>query len=88
MTGVQTCARPISALSAGADGTPRVDVEDQPGAAPRSVPVRTGLSAGGYVEVNAIDGALKVGDRVVVGRKAATSATTSGATTTLAASKT
>ena len=87
-TNGEVTAVPVAALSAGADGTPRVDVEDQPGASPRSVPVRTGLSAGGYVEVNAIDGALKVGDRVVVGRKAATSATTSGATTTLAASKT
>ena len=81
-------AVPVAALSAGADGTPRVDVEDQPGAAPRSVPVRTGLSAGGYVEVTAIDGALKVGDRVVVGRKASTSGTSTGGATTVAASKT
>lgn len=76
---------PVAALSAGADGTPRVDVEDTPGAAPRTVKVKTGLSAQGFVEVTALEGegTLKVGDRVVVGRKTATA---SGTTTTVAGS--
>ena len=72
-------AVPIAAVSAGGDGTSRVDVEDTPGAAPRTVKVRTGLSAQGMVEVSAIEGTLKAGDRVVVGKKQA-----SGASTTVA----
>lgn len=72
-------AVPIAAVSAGGDGTSRVDVEDTPGAAPRTVKVRTGLSAQGFVEVSAIEGTLKAGDRVVVGKKQA-----SGASTTVA----
>jgi hypothetical protein len=76
-------AVPVAALSAGADGSARVDVEDTPGGALRTVKVRTGLSAQGFVEVTALEGTLEVGDRVVVGRKAATPAA-GGATTTAA----
>lgn len=71
---------PVAALSAGADGNPRVDVEDTPGAAPRTVKVRTGLSAQGYVEISPLEGTLKVGDRVVVGRKPVATAGSAGST--------
>lgn len=71
---------PVAALSAGADGNPRVDVEDTPGAAPRTVKVRTGLSAQGYVEISPLEGTLKVGDRVVVGRKPVATAGSTGST--------
>lgn len=58
---------PVSALSAGPDGTARVEVEQSDGTI-RLVEVRTGLTAGGEVEVvPRTQGELNGGDRVVVG---------------------
>ena len=57
---------PNAALSATADGSTRVEVE-QPDGATRFVSVEAGLSTGGRVEVTPIDGELASGDRVVVG---------------------
>jgi len=60
---------PAAALSAVANGDTRVEVEDpdNPGTT-RFVTVTTGLAADGVVEVKPVDGALKKGDRVVVGQ--------------------
>ena len=57
---------PNAALSATADGSTRVEVEQSDGAT-RFVSVEAGLSTGGRVEVTPIDGELASGDRVVVG---------------------
>ncbi len=60
-------AVPVNALSIGADGRERVQV-DRGGGAPVLVYVRTGLRAQGFVEVSPRSaGALKQGDRVVIG---------------------
>ncbi|MGD8194626.1 hypothetical protein ACEXQB_009040 [Herbiconiux sp. P18] len=67
-------AVPVAALSAGAGGESRVELEVAagPGSAGTSnteiVEVTTGLAAGGYVEVRSDDPRLVVGARVVVGR--------------------
>ncbi len=61
-------AVPLAALSAGADGTARVQVEREPGLT-ELVTVLVGLSADGFVEVQPIDGSLVSGDDVVVGRE-------------------
>jgi hypothetical protein len=59
---------PLAAVSAGADGRTTVTVLD-PAGGQRRVPVRAGVSGGGYVEVNPVgDGALNPADRVVVGQ--------------------
>ncbi len=58
---------PLAALSAGADGTARVEVERSDGVT-ELVEVSTGLRAGGFVEVEPLRAALAEGDRVVVGR--------------------
>jgi peptidoglycan hydrolase-like protein with peptidoglycan-binding domain len=62
-------AVPVAALSAGADGSSRVQVERADGTVDVVV-VETGLLARsvGLVEIRPIDGALVAGDRVVVGR--------------------
>ncbi len=62
-------AVPIAALSAGADGNSRVQVERSEGVV-ETVSVKTGLLARsvGLVEISPIDGDLAAGDRVVVGR--------------------
>ena len=57
---------PNAALSATADGSTRVEVEQSDGTT-RFVSVEAGLSTGGRVEVTPIDGELASGDRVVVG---------------------
>ncbi|GAA3126121.1 hypothetical protein GCM10010466_16270 [Planomonospora alba] len=58
---------PVAAVVTSADGRPRVQVE-LPGDRTRDVPVRTGLAADGSVQVSPVEpGALKEGDRVVVG---------------------
>ena len=57
---------PAAALSATADGSTRVEVE-QPDGTARFVTVEPGLSTGGRVEVTPIGGELREGDRVVVG---------------------
>lgn len=64
-------AVPVAALSVGADGETRVEVErsadDGPGAV-AIVAVTLGLSADGYAEIRPVEaGALAEGDRVVVG---------------------
>lgn len=58
---------PVAALSSGPDGGARIEVDDGDGTS-RLVPVLTGLTAGGEVEVRPTDnGELEEGDRVVVG---------------------
>ena len=67
-TGGEVLAVPLAALSAGGDGSVRVEVEtDEPGVT-RTVVVTTGLESTGFVEVTSVEGSLDVGDRVVVGR--------------------
>jgi multidrug efflux pump subunit AcrA (membrane-fusion protein) len=65
-------AVPAAALSATANGSTIVQVEDDDGAL-RTVTVQTGLAAGGLVEVTPVEGELAEGDWVVVGREGATS---------------
>jgi HlyD family secretion protein len=62
-------AVPVSALSAGGDGSTSVTVQEPDGTT-RRVPVRAGMVADGYVEVEAISGSLTVDDYVVVGQEA------------------
>lgn len=68
-SGGEVLAVPLAALSAGANGTARVEVERSAGQV-ELVEVVTGLRADGYVEVRSAAGAptLAAGDRVVVGR--------------------
>jgi peptidoglycan hydrolase-like protein with peptidoglycan-binding domain len=56
---------PISALSLAADGTSRVQVENE--GALEYIVVEPGLAADGFVEVAPVDGTLKAGQLVVVG---------------------
>ena len=58
---------PLAALSAAADGSSRVEKLIDADTT-ELVEVRVGLSSGGFVEVEAVDGVLESGDRVVVGR--------------------
>jgi peptidoglycan hydrolase-like protein with peptidoglycan-binding domain len=58
-------AVPVSALSLGADGTSRVQVEN--GGALEYIVVEPGLAADGFVEVTPVDGTLEAGQLVVVG---------------------
>ncbi len=58
-------AVPISALSLAADGTTRIQVEND--GALEFVVVNPGLSANGFVEVIPVEGALKPGQLVVIG---------------------
>jgi len=66
-TGGEVLAVPAAALYATADGSTRVEVEEDGGTL-RTVNVETGLAAGGLVEITPIDGDIVVGDLVVVGR--------------------
>jgi peptidoglycan hydrolase-like protein with peptidoglycan-binding domain len=66
-TGGEVLAVPAAALYATADGSTRVEVEEDGGTL-RTVNVETGLAAGGLVEITPIDGDIAVGDLVVVGR--------------------
>lgn len=66
-TAGEVLAVPASALFATALGTSQLQVLD--GQTARFVTVRPGLAARGLVEVNALDGALRPGDRVVVGER-------------------
>lgn len=63
----EVLAVPLAALSAGTDGTTRVEVERSPGET-ELVRVNAGLKAEGFVEIDVLEGALEPGDRVVVGR--------------------
>lgn len=59
---------PVSAVSLGPDGGSRVErATDPSGNRTRAVPVRTGLSADGFVAVSAASGSLSAGDLVLVG---------------------
>jgi hypothetical protein len=60
-------AVPIAAVSVGPGGSSRVQVVDGRGHA-SFVEVTTGLAAQGDVEVASAAGALKAGDKVVVGK--------------------
>jgi hypothetical protein len=68
---------PISAVSLGADGASRIEVErepvtdDSPGRT-ESVPVEVGLTADGLVEIRPIGVEVDEGDRVVVGTETPT----------------
>jgi hypothetical protein len=67
---------PVNALSVGADGRSRVQVDIGAGQT-RLVPVTPRLAAGGSVEVQPRrGGALKEGDRVVVGTRSSSAAVT------------
>lgn len=67
-SGGDVMAVPLAALSAGADGTARVEVERSVGET-ELVEVSTGLRAEGFVQIEPLGGAsLEPGDRVVVGR--------------------
>lgn len=65
-TGGEVLAVPAAALSATADGSTIVQVENDDGDL-ETVTVETGLAAQGLVEVAPIDGGLDEGDLVVVG---------------------
>src|SRR5690606_22158241 len=65
-TGGAVLAVPAAALSATADGSTIVQVEEDDGAL-RAVTVEPGLAAGGLVEVTPVEGQLAEGDLVVVG---------------------
>jgi peptidoglycan hydrolase-like protein with peptidoglycan-binding domain len=71
-TGGEVLAVPAAALSATANGSTIVQVEDDDGEL-RTVTVQPGLAAGGLVEVTPVQGELAEGDWVVVGREGATS---------------
>jgi len=60
-------AVPMSALSLAADGTSRVQVEND--SALQYIKVEPGMAADGFVEVTPVDGTLKPGQLVVVGYK-------------------
>lgn len=65
----EVLAVPIAALSAGTGGESRVELAPaNPDDEPVVVPVTTGLSAEGYVEITSDDERIAVGTRVVVGR--------------------
>jgi hypothetical protein len=62
-------AVPLAALTAGPGGESRVEfAPGGDGAETVLIEVSTGLAAEGFVEITAVDGALGVGDLVVVGR--------------------
>jgi hypothetical protein len=64
-TGGTVTAVPVSALSLAADGTSRVRVDNN--GSLEFIVVKPGLSAGGFVEVNPVDGTLAPGQLVVIG---------------------
>lgn len=71
-TAGEVLAVPLAAVFATADGSARVEVEDDPQQPTRLVTVKTGLSASGFVEISPIEsGALDEGTRVVVGQDGA-----------------
>ena len=69
-TGGKVLVVPTPAVSAAADGTTRVEVEDSPDKPTRFVTVNAGLRAEGYVQITpASAGTLHEGDLVVTGTK-------------------
>jgi hypothetical protein len=71
---------PVTALSVGADGSSRLQVE-RPGGRMEYVTVEPGLAAQGLVEVRPVNGKLEVGDLVVVGEHGKVSSGAGSATT-------
>lgn len=68
-TGKAVLTVPVAAVFTSTDTHARVNVEIGPGQA-KDVPVTTGLTTNGFVQVTPIDGAqLHTGDRVVVGKR-------------------
>jgi peptidoglycan hydrolase-like protein with peptidoglycan-binding domain len=67
-TGQRVLTVPVTALSVGADGTSRVQVQ-RPGGRSQFVNVEAGLAAQGLVEVRPVGGDLEPGGLVVVGAK-------------------
>jgi hypothetical protein len=63
----EVLAVPVAALSQAADGTSRVQVQEN-GKSTRYVTVTPGLAARGLVAVTPVDGSLEPGTLVVVGR--------------------
>jgi len=78
-TGKQVMVVPLTALSVGADGEARVQVQRANGRTDY-VAVNPGLAAKGLVEVTPVSGKLGPGDLVVVGARGSTGA--AGSTTT------
>jgi hypothetical protein len=76
-TGGEVLVVPVAAVSLGADGASRVEIErepvtdDGPGQT-ESVSVEVGLTADGLVEIRPVSGQIAEGDRVVVGTETAT----------------
>lgn len=66
-TGGAVLAVPAAALSATADGSTIIEVENDDGTL-RTVTVETGLAADGLVEITPVDGEVEQGDQVVIGR--------------------
>jgi exosome complex RNA-binding protein Csl4 len=66
----EVLAVPLAALTAGAGGESRVEIVDPDGDGKETIliEVTTGLAAAGFVEIEPVDGSLKEGDLVVVGR--------------------
>jgi hypothetical protein len=68
-TGHRVLSVPVAAVFTASDGGTRVTVRDPSGQV-RDVPVETGLSTGGYVQITSAGaGVLKVGSLVVVGER-------------------
>lgn len=61
----EVLAVPLAALSAGADGSARVEVLR--GDETKLITVSVGLESGGFAEVKALEDSLEIGDQVVVG---------------------
>ena len=80
-TGGEVLAVPAAALSATANGSTILQVENGDRTL-RTVTVEAGLAAGGLVEVTAIEGQLAEGDLVVVGREGSSTEPSTGTTTT------
>jgi hypothetical protein len=74
-TGQKVLTVPVNALSVGADGSSRVQVERR-GGRREYVTVEAGLAAQGLVEIRPVGGSLEPGDLVIVGSKDASKATT------------
>jgi peptidoglycan hydrolase-like protein with peptidoglycan-binding domain len=70
---------PVNALSVGADGSSRVQVQ-RPGGRSEFVNVEAGLAAQGLVEIQPVRGSLEPGNLVVVGTKGPSRATTPAST--------
>ncbi len=70
-TGGDVLAVPIAALTAGPGGEDRIELWDPVAQTSKLIQVKTGLAAGGFAEVEGLDGTFEAGDLVVVGIEAA-----------------